>query len=330
MLSKAENEYLCRIGPGHADGQPHAPVLAAGHSLGRAARTRRRAPARATARRRPDRLPHHIRPGRPGPEPLPHRGASLFFGRNEEEGLRCVYHGWKFDVRAASASTCPTSPPNRISEPKSKPSPTPAASATASSGPIWARATTPPPLPDLEANMLGADDVVDLDHPPAVQLDAGLGRRDGHRPPGVPPLGRDARRRHRAGHVRLLHRLDAGAALRGRRYAVRHLVRRLAAGRGRHLLLAHRAHAVSVLRHDPGRADRPADAFRGLRARWTTSTRCTGRSRAGCWTRTSCRPKRAAAKVGRPVDARAIGVPAQHDRLVRPLQHGPVRWPTTI
>jgi phthalate 4,5-dioxygenase len=28
----------------------------------------------------------------------PHRGASLFFGRNEECGLRCVYHGWKFDV----------------------------------------------------------------------------------------------------------------------------------------------------------------------------------------------------------------------------------------
>ncbi len=27
----------------------------------------------------------------------PHRGASLFFGRNEESGLRCVYHGWKFD-----------------------------------------------------------------------------------------------------------------------------------------------------------------------------------------------------------------------------------------
>ena len=28
----------------------------------------------------------------------PHRGASLFFGRNEEDGLRCLYHGWKFDV----------------------------------------------------------------------------------------------------------------------------------------------------------------------------------------------------------------------------------------
>lgn len=28
----------------------------------------------------------------------PHRGAPLFYGRNEECGIRCVYHGWKFDV----------------------------------------------------------------------------------------------------------------------------------------------------------------------------------------------------------------------------------------
>jgi phthalate 4,5-dioxygenase len=28
----------------------------------------------------------------------PHRRASLWFGRNEASGLRCVYHGWKFDV----------------------------------------------------------------------------------------------------------------------------------------------------------------------------------------------------------------------------------------
>jgi nitrite reductase/ring-hydroxylating ferredoxin subunit len=28
----------------------------------------------------------------------PHRGAAMFFGRNEEDGLRCIYHGWKFDV----------------------------------------------------------------------------------------------------------------------------------------------------------------------------------------------------------------------------------------
>jgi phthalate 4,5-dioxygenase oxygenase subunit len=31
-------------------------------------------------------------------EKCPHRTASLFFGRNEEGGLRCVYHGLKFDV----------------------------------------------------------------------------------------------------------------------------------------------------------------------------------------------------------------------------------------
>src|SRR5215472_10650570 len=39
--------------------------------------------------------------GKPGliQNHCPHRGASLFFGRNEEAGLRCVYHGWKFDVQ---------------------------------------------------------------------------------------------------------------------------------------------------------------------------------------------------------------------------------------
>ena len=31
-------------------------------------------------------------------ELCPHRRASLYFGRNEECGLRCIYHGWKFDV----------------------------------------------------------------------------------------------------------------------------------------------------------------------------------------------------------------------------------------
>ena len=27
-----------------------------------------------------------------------HRGTSLFFGRNEDCGLRCIYHGWKYDL----------------------------------------------------------------------------------------------------------------------------------------------------------------------------------------------------------------------------------------
>jgi phenylpropionate dioxygenase-like ring-hydroxylating dioxygenase large terminal subunit len=40
----------------------------------------------------------------------PHRGADLFFGRNEDCGLRCVYHGWKFDV-TGEAVDLPNVPP---------------------------------------------------------------------------------------------------------------------------------------------------------------------------------------------------------------------------
>jgi phthalate 4,5-dioxygenase oxygenase subunit len=39
----------------------------------------------------------------------PHRGASLFFGRNEENGLRCIYHGWKFD-RTGKCVDMPNAP----------------------------------------------------------------------------------------------------------------------------------------------------------------------------------------------------------------------------
>jgi len=31
-------------------------------------------------------------------EACPHRGVSLVYGRNEEGGLRCLYHGWKMDA----------------------------------------------------------------------------------------------------------------------------------------------------------------------------------------------------------------------------------------
>jgi len=50
--------------------------------------------------------------GRPGllDERCPHRTASMFFGRNEECGLRCVYHGWKFDVTGKCVDL-PSEPP---------------------------------------------------------------------------------------------------------------------------------------------------------------------------------------------------------------------------
>src|SRR5579871_4462757 len=39
----------------------------------------------------------------------PHRRAPMFLGRNERGGLRCVYHGWKFDV-SGKCLEMPTEP----------------------------------------------------------------------------------------------------------------------------------------------------------------------------------------------------------------------------
>ena len=40
----------------------------------------------------------------------PHRGPSLYFGRNENCGLRCLYHGWKFD-KDGNITEMPSEPP---------------------------------------------------------------------------------------------------------------------------------------------------------------------------------------------------------------------------
>ena len=42
----------------------------------------------------------------------PHRCASLFLGRNEEGGLRCLYHGWKFDT-SGQCIDMPSVPPQQ-------------------------------------------------------------------------------------------------------------------------------------------------------------------------------------------------------------------------
>jgi phenylpropionate dioxygenase-like ring-hydroxylating dioxygenase large terminal subunit len=46
-------------------------------------------------------------------EKCAHRRASLYFGRNEECGLRCVYHGWKYDVHGNIVDT-PVEPANSM------------------------------------------------------------------------------------------------------------------------------------------------------------------------------------------------------------------------
>jgi phthalate 4,5-dioxygenase len=79
----------------------------------------------------------------------PHRRAPMFFGRNEECGLRCVYHGWKFD-KDGTCVEMPSEPADSLFKTKV----TIAAYPTYEAGDmIWAYLGPPelkPPLPDYE------------------------------------------------------------------------------------------------------------------------------------------------------------------------------------
>ena len=98
MLTAEENELICRVGPGTPMGdvmrrywhpliisdelpEPDCPPIRA-RLLGE----------QLVAFRDTD--------GKVGlvADSCPHRGASLCFGINQERGLMCIYHGWKFDV----------------------------------------------------------------------------------------------------------------------------------------------------------------------------------------------------------------------------------------
>ncbi|MPZ12887.1 MAG: Rieske 2Fe-2S domain-containing protein [Chloroflexi bacterium] len=109
MLSRENNELLTRVGPGTAMGD-----LLRQYWI----------PALISSEVEPDGAPVRVRllgedliafrdtGGRVGMlgDHCSHRGASLFFGRNEEEGLRCVYHGWKYDVHGRCVDM-PNEPP---------------------------------------------------------------------------------------------------------------------------------------------------------------------------------------------------------------------------
>ena len=82
----------------------------------------------------------------------PHRRASLFFGRNEECGLRCVYHGWKFDLHGDCVDM-PSEPVESNFKDKVKITAYPCQERN---GVIWTYMgprSELPPLPDIEPNM---------------------------------------------------------------------------------------------------------------------------------------------------------------------------------
>src|SRR6266700_3710316 len=83
----------------------------------------------------------------------PHRGASLFFGRNEECGLRCVYHGWKYDIHG-NCVDMPNEPPESNFKDKIHHTAYPCRER---SGIVWTYMgplANPPDLPAIEWNLL--------------------------------------------------------------------------------------------------------------------------------------------------------------------------------
>jgi phthalate 4,5-dioxygenase oxygenase subunit len=180
MLSQAENEYLCRVGPGTPMGD-----LMRQYWLPAIRSDELPEPDGAPLRVRllgEDLIGYRTTDGQIGliQNNCPHRGASLFFGRNEEAGLRCVYHGWKFDA-SGQCIDMPNEPAESDFKTKVKATAYPTHER---GGVIWAymgprTAGNLPTLPDFEANMLGADDLaVSVIHRPCNWMQGWEGEMD--------------------------------------------------------------------------------------------------------------------------------------------------------
>jgi len=85
-----------------------------------------------------------------------HRCASLFLGRNEENGIRCVYHGWKYDVTGRCVDQ-PNLPAGKQSTGRVRAK---AYRAQERNGIVYVYmggAAEPPPLPDIAATHIPED-----------------------------------------------------------------------------------------------------------------------------------------------------------------------------
>lgn len=158
MLTQEENERLVRVGPGtemggfmrlywipflrssdvEPDGQPYRVRL-----LGE------------------DLVAFRDSEGRVGlvDHACPHRGAPMAFARNEDGGIRCIYHGWKFDV----AGACHEMPAERPDTPMLKRIRIKAYPVEERNGMLWTYMgpdETPPPLPHVEWNLVPEEQVV--------------------------------------------------------------------------------------------------------------------------------------------------------------------------
>jgi 5,5'-dehydrodivanillate O-demethylase len=96
MLSREENEYLTRVGPGTPAGEL---LRRYWHPVAVAGELTEEQPIKAVKILGENLVVFRDKAGRYGlvAERCPHRSASLAYGRVDAEGIRCPYHGWKFD-----------------------------------------------------------------------------------------------------------------------------------------------------------------------------------------------------------------------------------------
>jgi len=159
MLTHAQNELLTRVGPGTPMGDMLREYWV---------------PACRSAKLEVDGAPERVRlfgenfvafratDGRVGflAEACPHRCASLALARNEEGGLRCIFHGWKFSVdgKCVDAPTEPKAQRERFAASV----PVRHHPAHEAGGIVWVylgKAATPPRFPDYEFTHLPASHV---------------------------------------------------------------------------------------------------------------------------------------------------------------------------
>jgi 5,5'-dehydrodivanillate O-demethylase len=97
MLSQEENEFLSRIGPGTPAGQL---LRRYWHVVAAASELTGEKPKKKVKVLGEELVVFRDRSGKYGlvGEHCSHRGASLYYGFIEDDGIRCPYHGWKYDA----------------------------------------------------------------------------------------------------------------------------------------------------------------------------------------------------------------------------------------
>jgi len=162
MLSMEHNDILTRVGPGTPLGELMREYWV---------------PACLPRELKPDATPTRIKllgekliafrdtEGRIGilDHRCPHRCASMFFGRNEEGGIRCAYHGWKFDVEGNCLDQ-PNLPEDQRFTDRVKAK---AYKVAEKGGIVWVymgKRKVPPPLPALEVLSIPDDERMVMCH----------------------------------------------------------------------------------------------------------------------------------------------------------------------